>query len=120
MEKIKKQLESLKKEVEALSEIEKERVKSFIIDFFDFKAYDLIYAAQAKMNRVNINDIIPLKELVNIGFNYIKIYSDDGDLIYDGYEECDFDEETLNKKIEITNFYNDMDNYLCVEAKMIS
>ncbi len=126
MEKIKEKIKSLKEEIENYSDTEKERIKSFILDTFDFKAYDLLYAAKKKTNRVDVGNVILLKDLVDIGFNYIKIYSEEDELICGGYEEYDFvndknqEKDILNKKVEITGFYNDLDDYLCVETKIFA
>lgn len=98
----------------SLSEVEKEKVLNIISN--NVPAYDLIYKAKSKMDRVDEGDELPLRELIKIGFNNINLKTENESFY--GYSESDFDEDMLDKRVIITSFYHDCDDYLCVECVM--
>ena len=83
--------------------------------------YDLIYQANKKFDRYDVGSRLSLQELIEVGFNNIDLtYYCNGELeSKTGYCESDFEELNLGVEVEITGFYHDAEDFLCVEAKTI-
>lgn len=95
---------------------EKERFQLINVIVNNTPAYDVIYQAYRKLDRVHEGDEMTLRELIAIGFNYIVLQTDDDQI--GGYSESDFEEDMLDKMVKIFDFYTDVDGYISVRASL--
>lgn len=80
--------------------------------------YDYEYEAHSKAEGYDIGDEMPLSELIEAGFNKIKLYDSEGEYLDYGYNKDDLS-KYLDAQVEITNYCRDDDGYLYVCTRII-
>ena len=97
-----------------LNQEEKEMFFDCVME--EIPAIDLLDTYQQKIESIEIGDVLLLKNVLKIGYEFVTLHTEKDEII--GCKEKDF-EGYLEHKVEVKDFYYSFLDNKCVDVKII-